>query len=297
MSNPSAKSDSCPKSRSKRAGAPGSPSASIRISNSGFGDENGGGAKQFGVDTEEVPRLLESIGRQGLDFEGFHLFAGSQNLRAESICEAQCRPTSWRFDWQATPVRRFASSTWAADSEFHTSLAKPAWIPLPSGPIWQLSSPGRPTTYPEPHWSSSSAAIWSAKPGNVPRHRPQGFPRGQVFLVTDGGLHHHLSASGNFGQVIRKNYPVAIGTKGPETARKSLRSSVPSAPLDTLADRMDLAVAEPGDLVVVFQSGAYGASASCSASFRTRPALNCWYDDPGGGRFATAERGSGSDSG
>jgi hypothetical protein len=84
--------------------------------------------------------------------------------------------------------------------------------------------------------------------------------RGQVFLVTDGGLHHHLAASGNFGQVLRKNYPVTIGTRAASAPRE--RASVVGplcTPLDLLADRMDLAVAHEGDLVVVFQSGAYGA--------------------------------------
>jgi diaminopimelate decarboxylase len=90
--------------------------------------------------------------------------------------------------------------------------------------------------------------------------------RGQVFLVTDGGLHHHLSASGNFGQVVRKNYPVTIGNKA-DSVRRELASVVGPlcTPLDLLADRMDLPVADVGDLAVVFQSGAYGASASPQA--------------------------------
>jgi diaminopimelate decarboxylase len=90
--------------------------------------------------------------------------------------------------------------------------------------------------------------------------------RGQVFLVTDGGLHHHLAATGNFGQVLRKNYPVAIGNRMDASTRE--RASVVGplcTPLDLLADQMDMAVAQPGDLVVVFQSGAYGASASPQA--------------------------------
>src|SRR6185369_4762159 len=87
--------------------------------------------------------------------------------------------------------------------------------------------------------------------------------RGQVFLVTDGGLHHHLSASGNFGQVVRKNYPVTIGTRAGSPEREAASVVGPlCTPLDLLADRMELPVAEPGDLAVVFQSGAYGASAS-----------------------------------
>ena len=88
--------------------------------------------------------------------------------------------------------------------------------------------------------------------------------RGQVFLVVDGGLNHHLSASGNFGQVLRKNYPVAVGTRMDDAAPRETASVVGPlcTPLDLLADRMDLPVAEVGDLAVVFQSGAYGASAS-----------------------------------
>jgi diaminopimelate decarboxylase len=87
--------------------------------------------------------------------------------------------------------------------------------------------------------------------------------RGQVFLVTDGGLHHHLSASGNFGQVIRKNYPVAIGNRMDATDTEPASVVGPlCTPLDLLGDRMVLPVAQEGDLVVVFQSGAYGASAS-----------------------------------
>ena len=36
-------------------------------------------------------------------------------------------------------------------------------------------------------------------------------------------------------------------------------------PLDLLADRMELAAAEIGDLVVIYQSGAYGFTASPQA--------------------------------
>jgi diaminopimelate decarboxylase len=94
--------------------------------------------------------------------------------------------------------------------------------------------------------------------------------RGQVFLVTDGGLHHHLAASGNFGQVIRKNYPVAIGNRvdGPKEPVSVVGPLC--TPLDLLAERMELPQADIGDLVVVFQSGAYGRTAS-PAAFLSHP--------------------------
>jgi diaminopimelate decarboxylase len=90
--------------------------------------------------------------------------------------------------------------------------------------------------------------------------------RGQVFLITDGGLHHHLAASGNFGQVIRKNYPVLVGNrlKGDKRERVSVVGPL-CTPLDLLADRMEMARADVGDLVVVLQSGAYGLTASPTA--------------------------------
>ena len=91
--------------------------------------------------------------------------------------------------------------------------------------------------------------------------------RGQTFLVTDGGLHHHLAASGNFGQVIRKNYPVLVGNRVKPIGEPSSASAVGPlcTPLDVLGDKMELGHAKIGDLIVVLQSGAYGLTASPTA--------------------------------
>jgi len=86
---------------------------------------------------------------------------------------------------------------------------------------------------------------------------------GEVFLITDGGMHHQLAASGNFGTVVRRNYPVAIASRF--TARTEEEASVVGClctPLDRLADKAGFPRAEVGDLVAVFCAGAYGASAS-----------------------------------
>ena len=96
--------------------------------------------------------------------------------------------------------------------------------------------------------------------------------RGQTFLITDGGLHHHLAASGNFGQVIRKNFPVVVGNRLKGNERETVSVVGPlCTPLDLLADRMEMAKAGDGDLIVVFQSGAYGLTASPTA-FLSHPA-------------------------
>jgi len=96
--------------------------------------------------------------------------------------------------------------------------------------------------------------------------------RGETFLISDGGLHHHLAASGNFGQVIRKNYPTCIGNKVTgEQAQVNVVGPL-CTPLDILANKMSLTQAEVGDFVVVFQSGAYGYTAS-PEKFLSHPAV------------------------
>ena len=230
----------------------------------GSGMKMGGGPKQFGVDAEQVPELLAEIGRTGLAFEGFHLFAGSQNLRAESICEAQQKSYELALRLAAdapAPVRflnlgggfgipYFPGETrldLAPINENLDHLAQRAAREMPEARL--VIELGR--------YLVGEAGIY------VARVVDRKISRGQTFLIVDGGLNHHLSASGNFGQVIRKNYPVAIGNRMTSGERETATVVGPlCTPLDLLADRMELAIAQPGDLVVIFQSGAYGASAS-----------------------------------
>jgi diaminopimelate decarboxylase len=231
------------------------------------GMKMGGGARQFGVDAEQVPAVLAAIDRAGLAFEGFHLFAGSQNLRAEAIVEAQVKsyelavqlarfaPASVRFlnlgggfGIPYFPGERPLDLTPVAAGL--AAIAERAAHELPAARL--VIELGR--------YLVGEAGVY------VCRIIDRKLSRGQVFLVADGGLHHHLSASGNFGQVIRKNYPVAIGNRvgAPTSITASLVGPL-CTPLDLLADRMPLADAQPGDLAVIFQSGAYGFSASPQA--------------------------------
>jgi diaminopimelate decarboxylase len=97
--------------------------------------------------------------------------------------------------------------------------------------------------------------------------------RGKTYLVVDGGMHHQLAASGNFGQVIRRNYPIAVASRfgGPvsEDGRGDLEKVTVvgclCTPLDLLGDGVELPPAEIGDLIAVFQAGAYGLTASPTA--------------------------------
>jgi diaminopimelate decarboxylase len=230
----------------------------------GSGMRMGGGAKPFGIDAERLPALLGTLEREGLAFEGFHLFAGSQNLKAEAICEAQrlSYELALRLSAHASaPVRclnlggGFGIPYFPGEQRLDLApiaenlqrLAERAARELPQAAL--VLELGR--------YLVGEAGIY------VARVLERKVSRGQVFLVTDGGLHHHLAASGNFGQVLRKNYPVAIGTRMGAAAVESVSVVGPlCTPLDLLAERMALPEAGEGDLVVVFQSGAYGLTAS-----------------------------------
>jgi diaminopimelate decarboxylase len=97
---------------------------------------------------------------------------------------------------------------------------------------------------------------------------------GEVFLVIDGGLHHQLAASGNFGTVIRRNYPSAIATRFDlETDEEASIVGCLCTPLDRLAEKGGFPKADVGDLVAIFCAGAYGASASPAAFLGQGPAL------------------------
>jgi diaminopimelate decarboxylase len=239
------------------------------------GMKMGGGARQFGVDAERVPAMLGRIGQLGMDFFGFHLFCGAQNLRADAIAQAQyqCVQLALRLAGDApAPLRVLnigggfgvpyfpgeVALDIAAVGESMHGLVQTIERECPSAQL--VLELGR--------YLVAEAGVY------VCRVLERKLSRGTVFLVTDGGMHHHLAASGNFGQVLRKNYPVVIGNKMGDGARECVNVVGPlCSPLDLLAEDMEMVRAEAGDLVVVFQSGAYGLSASPAAFLGHPPAL------------------------
>jgi diaminopimelate decarboxylase len=230
------------------------------------GMKMGGGAKPFGIDAERVPDALRQIGALQLDFLGFHIFSGSQSLKADALIEAANNSFALAL--------RLAQDAPRAPSQLNIGGGFgipyfPGDLPLDLSPVgdnlrnWmprvQDALPGVRVATELGRYLVGEAGIY------VARVVDRKVSRGQVFLVTDGGLHHHLSASGNFGQVIRKNYPVAIGNRMTAATEQVSVVGPLCTPLDLLADRMELAQADVGDLVVVFQSGAYGMTASPNA--------------------------------
>jgi diaminopimelate decarboxylase len=223
-----------------------------------------GGPKQFGVDAERVPAMLAELGKLPLEFVGFHVFSGSQNLRAEAICEAQRKSVALAFELAKhapAPVTLLNIGGGFGIPYF------PGEQPLDLAPIAENLGALLPQVRKQLPQAELVLELGRYLVGEaglyVCRVIERKMSRGQLFLITDGGLHQHLAASGNFGQVIRKNYPVVIGNRvrGGERETASVVGPL-CTPLDLLADRMELARADEGDLVVVLQSGAYGFTAS-----------------------------------
>lgn len=227
----------------------------------------GGGARPFGIDAERVPALLREMATMGLDFHGFHIFAGSQCLRADALRETQAQTVDLALRLAVDAPR----------PPRHVNLGGGFGIPyFPGETPLDLAAVGDgldqelvrlraelPDAVPVielGRYLVGEAGIY------VTRVIERKESRGQTFLITDGGLHHNLAVSGNFGQVIRRNYPLAIGNRMTATRRETVTVvGCLCTPLDLLGERLDLPAAEAGDLVVIFQSGAYGLTASPTA--------------------------------
>lgn len=232
----------------------------------------GGGPKPFGIDEAKLPEVLDAMRARDLALTGLHIFGGSQNLRAEAIVDAQTktyelgrrllehwgRPVEWLNLGGGFGVPYFPG-------EQPLDLA-PVGANLDTLCTRAAGEIEAPLVIELGRYLVAEAGVY------VCRVIERKESCGQVFLVTDGGLHHHLSASGNFGQVLRKNFPVAVANRigAPLDEVQSVVGPL-CTPLDLLADRMPLAHAEAGDLIAVFQSGAYGLTASPTA-FLSHPA-------------------------
>jgi diaminopimelate decarboxylase len=247
------------------------PKLAIRVNPdfglAGSGMKMGGGAKPFGVDAERVPALAREIVAAGAQWRGFHIYAGSQALNAEAIIDTQAQTIAL--------AARLAAE--AGVGLPRCNLGGGMGIPYFHGD----------TPVDAPRVGEALAAQLGALPDvladtqicmelgrylvgesgvYLTRIVDRKESHGEIFLVTDGGMHHQLAASGNFGTVVRRNYPSAIATRfGAEVEEEASIVGCLCTPLDKLAEKGGFPRADVGDVVAVFCAGAYGASASPSA--------------------------------
>ena len=238
----------------------------------GAGMKMGGLGSQFGIDHDRVPALVREIIAAGAEWQGLHIFAGSQALHAEALIELQ----------RETVALAASIAGEAGQAPRHVNLGGGFGIPYFAkdepldveavGAALAKTLADRPKILEQTEfaielgrWLVGEAGVY------LTRIVDKKQSRGRTFLVTDGGLHHMLAASGNFGQLLRRNYPVAIaGRFGAEADEEATVVGCLCTPLDLLADEAMLPRAEVGDLVAVFCAGAYGLSAS-PVNFLSQP--------------------------
>jgi diaminopimelate decarboxylase len=228
------------------------------------GVKMGGGSQPFGVDVEQVPALLADIGQRGLHFEGFHVFSGSQNLQSAAIVESQNLTLDVVLrlsDAVPGPVRVINMGGGFGIPYFPLDRS------LDLGPIGEnlhrwMDPLG--VAFPQARVVVELGRYLVGESGlYVCRVIDRKVSRGKTFLVVDGGMHHHLAASGHFGQVLRKNFPVAIGNRMGVPGIETVSIVGPlCTPMDLMADTVVLPESVVGDYVVIYQSGAYGLTAS-----------------------------------
>ena len=233
----------------------------------GAGMKMGGAASPFGIDHDLAAEVVRGLIEAGADWRGLHIYPGSQCLDWAAIVEAQ-----------SLSVALAAEIADAAGAEpREVNLGGGFGIPYFAGeaPL-DLYSMGQAmgdmlADVPGPlcasrftlelgRWLVGEAGVY------LTRVTDRKDRRGQPFLVTDGGLQHMLAASGNFGQLLRRNYPVAVATRFgalPEEAVTVVGNLC--TPLDLLADQVELPHADVGDLIAIFCAGAYGLTASPQA--------------------------------
>lgn len=241
----------------------------------GSGMKMGGGAKPFGVDADTVPDLVRQLIAAGADWRGFHIFAGSQALDPAALAETQAATIALAGALAdaigtAPPLVNIGGGLGVAYF--------PGDVPVDIAAVGDAlgaALDARAASLAASRFAMELGRWFVAEAGvYLCRIVDRKLSHGEVFLVTDGGLHHQLAASGNFGTVVRRNYPLAIahrfGAPGEEVA--SVVGCL-CTPLDKLGEKVSLPRADVGDLVAVFMAGAYGATASPAAFLGHGPAL------------------------
>lgn len=233
----------------------------------GGGMRMGGRPTAFGIDEPQVGAALQLLRRHPrLTLSGLHIYAGTQNLDAEVLL-AQYRHAK-------DLARKIASET---ASDIRSIDLGGGWgVPLFPGDapldLLRLSegfSDLASSMKEDPFLSRTRLLIepgrFLAAPAGLYVARVVDLKRsyGTPFVVLDGGMHHHLAASGNLGQTIKRNFPLVPidDVDGPLDQEVELAGPL-CTPLDTLGRKWAAPRLEPGDLVGVLQSGAYARSAS-----------------------------------
>jgi diaminopimelate decarboxylase len=236
----------------------------------------GGKSAPFGVDEEDLQGVVQRLlAEPAIALRGIHVYAGTQILDHQTLLSQYGHAIAIArrvADWCGRPIETvdlggglgvpyFASESELDVDSFGLGLRK-LLSHLKGEAAFKATrfvlEPGR--------YLVAEAGIYVARVLEVKKSR------GRKFVVLDGGMNHHLAASGNLGQVIKRNFPIAVLNKLDASDDEEVDVVGPlCTPLDVLGRGVPLPAVEEGDLVGVLQSGAYALTAS-PVNFLSRPA-------------------------
>ena len=223
-----------------------------------------GGPKQFGIDAEVFAETFSMVNEQSINFVGFHIFSGSQNLSVDALLESYRKALELAFvlSEQINVLPKQINIGGGIGVSYHSGQVPVDIKRLCLGLHELLDEMATKLIDTEVHlelgrFLVANAGMYLCKIVDIKESR------GKIFWVCDGGMHHHLANSGNLGQVFRKNYPVFLANCIESTLTQHVDIVGPlCTPLDIIASNISLPMGEIGGYVAVMLSGAYGASAS-----------------------------------
>jgi diaminopimelate decarboxylase len=223
-----------------------------------------GGPKQFGIDAEVFAETFSMVNEQSINFVGFHIFSGSQNLSVDALLESYRKALELAFvlSEQINVLPKQINIGGGIGVSYHSGQVPVDIKSLCLGLHELLDELATKLVDTEVHlelgrFLVANAGMYLCKIVDIKESR------GKTFWVCDGGMHHNLANSGNLGQVFRKNYPVFLANCIDSTLTQHVDIVGPlCTPLDIIASNISLPMGEIGGYVAVMLSGAYGASAS-----------------------------------
>jgi diaminopimelate decarboxylase len=234
---------------------------------SGGGLLMGGQATAFGFEPEALDDVLRTLsGCPNLRLRGVHLYTGTQILDAQALLghwKHAIEIAAMTADLTGEPVSTVDLGGGLGIPYFaHESELDLEALGLGATALIDAALADRRLT--NAHFVVEPGRFLAGPSGlYISRVRSVKQCRGSTFVVLDGGMNHNLAASGNLGQVIRRDYPIVNLSRRNGSAEATVVVVGPlCTPIDTLGRRVTMPSPKTGDLIGILQSGAYGLTAS-----------------------------------
>ncbi len=231
-----------------------------------FAVKMGGRAAQFGIDEEDMEAAIVFIkeNEEAFNFHGIDVYAGTQCMSEEALAsniannlEISARLRS-AYGMECLMINlgggfgvSYYEEEKCLDLEALSKMITAAfdrYVAMTGSQPRFILELGR--------YIVAEAGVYVARVVSEKKSR------GEIFFVLDGGMNHHLAASGNLGSTLRKNYCVR-NLSNPEAEKVTCNLVGPlCTPLDMMGKGVAVESPRLGDLIAFLNSGSYGFTAS-----------------------------------